>query len=221
MKKNSEEDEAELHTLSKFNIARSNDIFREKWAPLVKTTGNAFTFNKNGIIVRKVSIHGSTQKLVHTSSRASLLRQANYSTLVRNRGDRRMYESLTRDRYLQYMVTTFYYTMKNCSQCLRIGTTIKPQWQLELFPPAGPLELVAIDILELLPRTGAGSQLVVQIKDRYRQFTMIYRVWKSPKRRSRIFSLIIGWCHTVSQTKFCAKTVNNSKVSYLRHYVPA
>ena len=62
---------------------------------------------------------------------------------------------------------------------------IKNQKNLKLFPAAGSLEFVAIDLLGPLPKTAHGNQHVLVTTDRFSKFT------RSIPLRTTIYSVVV------------------------------
>jgi hypothetical protein len=60
-----------------------------------------------------------------------------------------------------------------CPSCARKELKGKRRrtYFLKLFPPLGPLEFIAIDILGPLPKTKSGHQYLVIISDRFSKLT--------------------------------------------------
>lgn len=114
--------------------------------------GRAFTFGKNGLLVRKALIGGSIQKLLLPSSEARLLRQAHRSRLAEQPREQRAYDALQGGSYWPHMVTEGYNTVTNGSLCLHMGTRFNQRRQLGLFPSAGQFGFVAINKLRVQPR---------------------------------------------------------------------
>lgn len=85
--------------------------------------------------------------------------------------DLNMYGSLWRDNCCPHMVTDVCNLVNNCNQFPHMGTKFKHRQQLELLPPADPLEFVAIDILGPLPRIKSENKLGVLLTDRYSKIT--------------------------------------------------
>lgn len=73
LRKNPYDLRVELPTLSELIIAQSKDVFYEQSRQLVGLMGSAFTYDKNGGLVRKGALDGSVQKLLPTSLRLRLL----------------------------------------------------------------------------------------------------------------------------------------------------
>lgn len=76
-----------------------------------------------------------------------------------------------------------YNTVKCCSQCARTGTKLEHQGQPELFPRAGLLKFVDINIFGLLPRTKTGSQHLIIITDKYIRLTRAVTIAKVTSTR--------------------------------------
>lgn len=117
--------------------------------------------------MRQTTLAASIQKLVPSSLRPTILYLAQRSTLAGLPGKRRKYESLHHENYWSNMATNVYSTFKSCTDSPTMGTKFSHQRIFELFLPSGPLELIAVNILEPLPRTRSGKQFVVIITDMY------------------------------------------------------
>ena len=87
-----------------------------------------------------------------------------------------MYYTLRREYYWPHMASDAFLTVRNCTSCAATrGTLVKNQKDLKLFPAAGPLEFVAMDLLGTLPRTAHGNQHVLVITDRFSKLTRTAR----------------------------------------------
>ena len=70
------------------------------------------------------------------------------------------------------MASDAFSTGRNCTPCAATrGTLVKNQKDLKLFPAAGPLEFVAMELLGPLPKTVHGNQHVLAITDRFTELT--------------------------------------------------
>jgi hypothetical protein len=66
------------------------------------------------------------------------------------------------------MVADVYQYVKQCHECTKENSDLfKRHKALRLFPAAGPLDFVAIDLLGPLTRTKAGHQYLLAISDRF------------------------------------------------------
>lgn len=100
----------------------------------------------------------------HTILRASFY-------LGRSLRQKPIYDSLRREYYWPNTAADVYSTVKSGTDYLKMGTKLRHQCKLDLFPPSGPLEFVFIDILILIPRTSSGKQFVDIIAVRYIKLT--------------------------------------------------
>ena len=83
-----------------------------------------------------------------------------------------MYYTLRREYYWPHMASDAFSTVRNCTSCAATrGTLVKIQKDPKLFPAAGPLEFVAMDLLDSLPKTAHGNQHVLVITDRFSNLT--------------------------------------------------
>lgn len=126
----------------------------------------ASTYNNDGILVRKSPFDGAFQKVVPTSLHTTILNLALSSVLAGHAGERQIFVSLRRELYWSHMIGDIYTFFRNCSKFPRMGTKFNRQRRLELFPSAGPLEFLAINILRPLSMTKSGSQFVVITAER-------------------------------------------------------
>lgn len=85
-----DEHNVELLMLSELIMTSAKEMFGPQSPQLVQIPSSAFTFEKNEVLVRKVPIDRSIQKLVHTSLRALLLQRAYHWTLAGLSGVRRI-----------------------------------------------------------------------------------------------------------------------------------
>lgn len=166
-----EANDLELLPITDFVIPQSKDAFCDHMRQLVGIPICRFTFHKNGLLVRKLTLNGSIQNLVTISLRQSILYLAHHSTLADHSDKLQMYNSLRREYYRPNMEADIYNTVRSCTACPRMGTKSRHEPKRKLFPPSGPSEFVGIDLLGPLPRTRFGNQFVFIITERYSNLT--------------------------------------------------
>ena len=129
----------------------------------------AFGINDYGLLCRQVS---HDQIVIPHVLKARLLRIHHYSRLAAHPGGRRLYYSLRRHMYWPSMAVDCYATVRKCSTCAKNRIKLRQRTNpLQLFPPAGPLESVAIDIFGPLLLTSRGNQYLLVMTDRYSKLT--------------------------------------------------
>ena len=66
-----------------------------------------------------------------------------------------------------------YATVRKCSTCAKNRIKLRQRTNpLQLFPPAGPLESVAIDLFGPLLKTARGNEYPLMMTDRYSKLTL-------------------------------------------------
>ena len=169
-------------TPQEFLEEQSKDPYCQSQKEKTELDNSKFKYDHNGFLVRRSSIDGALQKVVPKSLQARLLYLAHYPRLAGHPGAIRMYYTLRREYYWPMMASDVYNTVKECSSCASVrGTLFKHQKYLKLFPAAGPLEFIAIDILGPLPKTRKGNQVVLVITDR---FSKICRAIPLPNQKA-------------------------------------
>ena len=79
-----------------------------------------------------------------------------------------MYQTMRKSFYWPGLAKEAYEVAKRCAECAQEQLASQPvRTLLKLFPAAGPLEFVAIDILGPLPKTSQGHQYLLVISDRF------------------------------------------------------
>ncbi len=128
-----------------------------------------FGFSEDGLLCRQVS---HEQIVVPHILKARVLHIHHYARLAGHPGGRKQYMGLKRHMYWPAMAVDCYATARKCSTCAknRIKLRLKTN-PLQLFPPSGPLESVAIDIFGPLLKTGKGNQYLLVICDRFTKLT--------------------------------------------------
>ncbi len=129
----------------------------------------AFGFNDDGLLCRQVS---HDQIIVPHVLKARVLHIHHHSRLAGHPGGRRLYYNLRRHMYWPSMAVDCYAVVRKCSTCAKNRIKLRQRSNpLRLFPPAGPLESVAIDIFGPLLKTARGNQYLLMITDRYSKLT--------------------------------------------------
>ena len=155
-----------------FLAAQKDDAYCRDTAQTVGQPGSAFNFDRDGILVRRSTLDGSIQKVVPDSLRSTILSLAHDSPAAGHPGAIKMYETMRRFLYWPLMASDVYDYVRGCASCARVrGTAAQRQKLLTLFPAAGPLEFVAMDIAGPYPRTRNGNEYVVVLTDRFTKLT--------------------------------------------------
>ena len=167
-----EERDAASISVEEFLRAQAEDAFCRFAAETVGTPNSKFDIDRYGFLVRKSPLDGTLQRVVPTRLRPRVLYLAHHPRLAGHPGATRMYYTLRREYYWPHMASDAFSTVRNCTSCAATrGTLVKNQKDLKLFPAAGPLEFVAMDLLGPLPKTAHGNQHVLVITDRFSKLT--------------------------------------------------
>ena len=159
-------------TTEEFMAAQSNDAFCKTQAGTVGQPGSQYDYDRHGFLVRKSRFDGALQRVVPHSLRARVLYSAHYPRLAGHPGGTRMYMTLRRDFYWPHMGSDAIAVARDCRACAQVrGTANTYQKYLKIFPAAGPLEFVAMDLLGPLPKTKSGHTYVLVITDRFTKLT--------------------------------------------------
>ena len=134
--------------------------------------GSRFDVDRYGFLVRKSPLDGTQQRVVPKRLRAKILYLAHHPRLVRRPGGTRMYSNLRREYYWPHMANDAFSTIRNCAPCAATwGTLVRHQKDLKLFPAAGRLDFVAMDLLGPSPKTTHGNRHVLFMTDRFTKLT--------------------------------------------------
>lgn len=85
------------------------------------------------------------------------------------------------------MVTDVYNYMEQCASRRKHESSSKHQRLLQLFPPSGALEFIAIEIFAHMNKATQGNQFVIVIIDRYSKLTKAAPV---PKVRAALVATV-------------------------------
>lgn len=86
-------------------------------------------------------------------------------------GEKRFYDTLQQEFYWTHMSSDAYTMVADCQSCTAQGTrNLRPK-KFRLFSAAGPLQFVAMDILDPLSKTKPYNQHVIVLTDRYTRLT--------------------------------------------------
>ena len=128
-----------------------------------------FGYNDNGILCRQAS---HEQIVIPQSLKQRVLHINHYSRLAGHPGGRKMYQAISKDMYWPALAVDCYATGRRCPTCAKNRIKLRQHVQpLQLFPPSGPLESVAIDVLGELLKTARGNQYLLVISDRFTKLT--------------------------------------------------
>lgn len=156
-------------TQAVFRTAQGTDgDCRRYRANLGTSKTGAFTENADGLIMRVAPMDGAEQIVVPALMRLLILRRDHNSLAAGHPGKSRMFGSMRRYYYWPAMAVDIADYVKGCTLCaqnrLKCQSRVTPMQQ---FPPDGPNELVALDILGPLPPTSAGNVYIAVLSDRF------------------------------------------------------
>ncbi|CDF40971.1 unnamed protein product [Chondrus crispus] len=185
--------------------------------------------------VHQSPLDGTLQRVVPKRLGAKVLYLAHPPRLARHPGGTRMYDTLRREYYWPHMANNVYSTVRNCQSCSATRSTIvRHQKDIKLFPAAGPLEFVAMDLLGPLPKTAHGNQFVLVITDLFSKLTCSIALPpqyvltdNGPQFAAKFFDAVcalLGICHYLmtayhQQANGQTERFNKTIVQRLRHYV--
>ena len=127
---------------------------------------------REGLLCRKAHLHGVEQIVVPTTLREKLLYFSHYPATSGHPGGTRLFHTLRQRFYWPNMSIDSYLTVRMCPDCAKARIKLrKHNSEMKTFPPSGPLEYIAIDILGELPRTPRGNRYLLLMMDRYSNLT--------------------------------------------------
>lgn len=153
--------------LLEFVEAKRTDTYCNKIRKYIASPNTAFTYDRDRKMARKAPNDGVIQKVVPGSLCTRILDFADCSLPDGLPGERWMYDWLRENVYCPHTMRDVYPVVNNCKDCPRMGSKFIHPRKLELFPPAGSLVFLAVDILGQHPRAEAGNQLFIRMKGRY------------------------------------------------------
>lgn len=86
-----------------------------------------------------------------------------YPTMSGHPRQRQMYDFMIPQYYWLCMANDVYTAVTQSKNCAKQTSAVEHKRPLWIFPPDGPLDLITVDTLELLPRTKKGNMYVVVI----------------------------------------------------------
>jgi Integrase zinc binding domain len=123
---------------------------------------------EDGILVRIAPLDKSRQIVVPWSLRPRLLWLEHFPVVAAHPGVSKMYEAMRRRFYCRNMHKEVEETVRHCTVCAKNRVTERKRTSfLKLFPASGPLEFVAMVILDPLPKPEHGNRFLLVISDRF------------------------------------------------------
>jgi transposase InsO family protein len=106
--------------------------------------------------------------------RERILTLGHYSNMAAHPGAQRMYQTLSRKWYWPCMSRDCTPFVRRCPSCAarQLKRGPKRSTPLNVFPPDGPLEFVAMDILGPFPVSQTGSRYILVISDRFSKLSV-------------------------------------------------
>ena len=137
-----------------------------------------YDHDERGLLARISPFDKAIQVFVPKTLRARALYLAHYTPVAGHPGVSKQYYTMRRGMYWPNMVTDARQCCHDCTACARERVKLRShQAPLRLFPPAQPLESVAIDILGPLDRGSTGHRFILVMTDRFSKFTRAVPMW--------------------------------------------
>ena len=128
-----------------------------------------FGFTEDGLLCRQVT---HDQIVIPHSLKPRVIHIQHYSRLAGHPGGRKLYMCTKRHMYWPALAVDCYATVRNCPTCAKNRIKLRLRSNpLQLFPAAGPLVSVALDIFGPLMKTGRGNEYLLVISDRFTKLT--------------------------------------------------
>ncbi|CAN8073108.1 unnamed protein product [Agarophyton chilense] len=167
-------------TIEELLQAQVEDEYCKEPAQLVVTPGCLFDYDRFGLLCRHSPLDGALERVIPTSLRAGFLYLPHFPHLAGHPGCQKMYQTLRKFFHWSQMAQDLWKTARNCASCAQIrGSRADHQAKLKLFPAAGPMESVAMDMLGPLLKTSHGKRFVLVITDRFTNLTRALPVGKT------------------------------------------
>lgn len=132
-----------------------------------------FHFDHCRLLIHKSIVDEAKGVAVPESLRKQILYLSHHLTLSGHQIQRRIYDTLRQNYYWRHMVRDDYVTIIQCASFSRKGSQYRHKGRLKFFSAKGILEIVAMEIIEPLPKTLHGNLYVLVITDCYSKLTTV------------------------------------------------
>jgi len=148
--------------------AQSKDEYCRKLMTESDTEGSRFSYDEEGVLIRLSPLDHAQQRVIPLRLQARVLYLSHYPLTAGHPKGSKMYDTMRRHYYWPNMANDVYQTVRDCRACAQTrGTFYKHQRPLRLFPAAGPLEFIAMDLLGPLTKTRRGHTDILVMTDRF------------------------------------------------------
>lgn len=154
----------QLPSITEFVEAQKIDSLSGQLTAIVGELGTQFDTDENSILVRRVTIHRSLQKIVLASLCQAVLINAHKSVTAGQPACRRMSDIMRREYYQPLMGNNVYPRLDARVSCRRTRQTFNHERHLQPFPTSTLLEFVAMHFLGHLLKTYRGTRFVIVIR---------------------------------------------------------
>lgn len=120
-----------------------------------------------------------------------------------------MYDTMGKEYFWPHVACDVYKIVRDCNECVW-NKPSENRWNpLHTYPAGGTLEFSAMQILELLPNTLTGNQLVLVMPHRYSSFARAVTTYKTTV--SHMASMFMDHCTTLYRTSDYVLTGNGTQ----------
>ena len=135
----------------------------------------SFFEDEDGVLRRRLPFGRKLTPVVLPSTlRPRALRLMHHVPIAGHPGQTRMYANMRRSFYWPHMAVDIFETVKNCASCARERVKQRTRnGPLFPFPPEGPLEDIAVDLVGPFSPTAKGYKMILVISDRFTKLTQV------------------------------------------------
>jgi len=139
-----------------------------------RNSHSRYSENAQGLLFQRAPLDQATQVYVPKSPRTEILTLEHAPAHAGHPGATKMYVSMRRIFYWEFMVANVYAYVANCGTCAkgRVGGSRRTN-RLRLFPPTEALSAVCLGLLRPLPKTAMGNRYLLVMVDRFAKLTRV------------------------------------------------
>lgn len=154
-----------IPAIEDLTVKQTKDAYCPEPTTQVGMSSSRFQADHNGLLVRTWQIDDCLQKEVPVSLTDQMLHVEHHPPFAGHRGERRMYRPIRKKIFWFHFANEACQTVSTCATCPRNLEQTKRKRQYHLFPAAGPLQSIAIDILGSLPQTKNENVFIIGMTD--------------------------------------------------------